>query len=91
MHRESNLEIGQLSDSEDRIYSTIGGGGKFTKLDMSQAYQQLKLNQDSKKYTTINMHKGLFQYNCLPFGVSSAPEIFQQAIGNLLPTCCHGN
>ena len=56
MHRESSLEIGQLSNSKDRIYSTIGGGGKFTKLDMSQAYQQLKLNQDSKKYTTINMH-----------------------------------
>ena len=67
-----------------RIYSTIGGGEKIRKLGMSQAYQQLKLNQDSKKYTTINMHKGLFQYNHLPFGVSSAPEI-------LMPTCRHGN
>ena len=58
------------------LLATLGGGNKFTKLDMSQAYQQLLLDEDSKKYTTINTHKGLYQYNRLPFGVSSAPGIF---------------
>ena len=42
--------------------ASLGGGEKFTKLDMSQAYQQLKLDEESKKFTTINTHKGLFQY-----------------------------
>ena len=32
----------------------------------------------------INSHKSLFAYNRLPFGVSSAPRIFQQRIENLL-------
>ena len=38
----------------------------------------------TKKYTTINTHKGLFSYNRLCFGISSAPGIFQRAMDNLL-------
>lgn len=30
------------------------------------------------------MHKGLFQYNRLPFGVTAAPSIFQQMMETLL-------
>ena len=33
---------------------------------------------------TVNTHKGLFAYNRLPFGVSSAPGIFQRTIESLL-------
>ncbi|CAB3981663.1 Hypothetical predicted protein [Paramuricea clavata] len=51
---------------------------------MSQAYQQLRLDEESKKYTTINTHKGLYQYNRLPFGISSAPGIFQRTLENSL-------
>ena len=39
----------------------------------------------------INTHKGLFQYNRLPFGVSSAPAIFQRVMESLLqgiPNVC---
>ena len=32
----------------------------------------------------ISTHKGLFRYNRLPFGVSSAPSIFQRVMENLL-------
>lgn len=66
------------------MLATLGGEEKFTKLDMSQAYQQLQLEDESKQYTTINTHKGLFQYNPLPYGVSSAPGIFQRNMENLL-------
>ena len=45
---------------------------------MSQAYQQFLLHGEAKQYTTINTHKGLFQYNCLPYGISSAPGTFQR-------------
>ena len=31
----------------------------------------------------INIHKGLFRYTRLPFGVSSAPGIFQQIMETL--------
>ena len=32
----------------------------------------------------INTSKGLFQYNCLRFGISSAPGIFQSVMENFL-------
>ena len=32
----------------------------------------------------INTHKGLFQYNRLPFGISAAPSIFQRTMETLL-------
>ena len=58
----------------------IGGGKTFTTLDMSQTYQQLILDKDSRHFVVINTHESLFQYNRLPFGVSSAPGIFQRVM-----------
>ena len=54
---------------------------------MSQAYLQLPLEEDSKEFVTISTHKGLFQFNRLPFGVSAAPSIFQRCMENLLLGC----
>ena len=79
----SKLDNYPIPKAED-LFTTLGGGEKFTKLDLSQAYQQLPLDDDSKKYTTINTHRGLFQYNRLPYGISSAPGIFQRTMENLL-------
>ncbi|XP_063408205.1 uncharacterized protein K02A2.6-like [Mytilus trossulus] len=68
----------------DDLYATLSGGQAFSKLDLSQAYQQIVLDEESRKYVTINTHNGLYQYNRLPFGVSSAPGIFQRTMENLL-------
>lgn len=73
----------------EELLVTLGGGNRFSKLDMSQAYQQLELEEGSKKFTTINTYKGLYQYNRLPFGVSSAPGIFQRTMENLLQGIPH--
>ena len=62
----------------------MSGGKCFTKLDLSQAYLHLQLDEDSKAYVTINTHKGLFRYNRMPFGISSASAIFQRCMENLL-------
>ncbi|KAL5505767.1 hypothetical protein EMCRGX_G007263 [Ephydatia muelleri] len=45
---------------------------------------KVELEQESKKYVTISTHKGLFQYSRLPFGVASAPAIFQHTMENIL-------
>ena len=42
------------------------------------------LDKDSREYVTINTHLGLFRYNCLPFGIASAPAIFQRTMETIL-------
>ena len=66
------------------LLTKIAAGKYFTSLDMSQAYQQLPLHDESKRLVTINTHKGLFVYNHLPYGVPSTPGIFQRTVETLL-------
>ena len=66
------------------LFAALGGGKLFSKIDLTQAYQQLPLDDESKQYVVINTHKGLFRYTRLPFGISSAPGIFQRVIESVL-------
>ncbi|KAK9513169.1 hypothetical protein VZT92_026728 [Zoarces viviparus] len=68
----------------EELLATLSGGKIFSKIDLATAYQQVLLNDNSEKYTTINTHRGLFVYNRLPFGISSAPSIFQRIMENLM-------
>lgn len=42
------------------------------------------MEDECKKFLTINTHKGLYVFNRLPFGVASAPAIFQRIMDSLL-------
>ena len=66
------------------LLSALAGGKRFTKLDLKHAYQQLPLSEESKQFLTINTSKGLYQYQRLPFGVASAPAIFQSTMDTIL-------
>ena len=61
----------------------------FTKLDLRDNYQQLVLDEASQKLLVINTHRELFRYTRLPFGVSSAPGIFQCVMAKLLQGIPH--
>ena len=56
----------------------------FSKLDMSNAYLQLPLEEASQECVVINTHKGLFKHHRLPFGVSTAPSVFQRVMDTVL-------
>ena len=83
VNKASKLDRYLIPKIED-LFATLSHGTSFTKLDMSQAYQQIMLDDESKKYVVVNTHKGLFCYNRLLFGVSSAPGIFQRVMKCLL-------
>ena len=56
---------------------------------MAHAYQQVELEEESRKFVTINTHKGLYTYNRLPFGVVSAPAIYQRLMESILQGMSH--
>ena len=53
----------------EEIFTSLAGGQRFGTLDLTQAYQQLLLDKESRELVTINAHLGLYRYNRLPFGV----------------------
>ena len=73
----------------DELFGALTGGKQFSKLDLSMAYQQMVLDVESRQFLTINTHRGLFRYTRLPFGVSSAPAIFQQTMDAILQDLPH--
>ena len=83
VNQASKLDRYPIPKIED-LFSKLSGGKTFSKFDMSQAYQQLVLDESSRKFVVINTQRGLFQYNRLPYGVSSAPGIFQRTMETLL-------
>ena len=79
----TRTEIYPLPRIED-FFTSLVGGKVFSKLDLSHAYLQLPLTEDSQPLLTVNTHKGLYRYLWLPFGVSSAPALFQRTMETLL-------
>lgn len=61
----------------------LNGAKVFSKMDLSQAYNQIEL-EDPENLTVINTHRGLFKYKRLVYGLSSSPGIFQRIMYNLL-------
>ena len=80
------LEINQYPlPRPEELFAALNGGEKFTKLDFSEAYLQIELEDESKQYLVINTRRGLYRFNRLPYGVASAPTIFQKIMEQILP------
>ncbi|KAL3122074.1 hypothetical protein niasHT_009367 [Heterodera trifolii] len=66
------------------IYKAVAGAKFFSRLDLRDAYLQLELSDASKNLCVLNTHRGLFQCQRLPFGVKSAPAIFQGLMDKII-------
>ena len=68
----------------ETMFANLSGGTCFTKIDLSQAFLQLELDEESKKLCTLNTSKGLYRVHRLPYGISSSPAIFQMTMDKIL-------
>uniref|UniRef100_A0A914HNL6 RNA-directed DNA polymerase n=1 Tax=Globodera rostochiensis TaxID=31243 RepID=A0A914HNL6_GLORO len=68
----------------DDIFHALRGSKIFSQLDLRDAYLQMELDESSKSLVGINTHRGLFAYQRLPFGVKSAPSIFQKVMDQMI-------
>ncbi|XP_037959177.1 uncharacterized protein K02A2.6-like [Teleopsis dalmanni] len=68
----------------ESLFHKINCGQHFTKIDLKDAYLQMELDDEAKTIMVVNTPLGLFQYQRLPFGIASAPAIFQRYLEQLL-------
>lgn len=64
--------------TSDDAYAKLGPKEFYSKFDLTDAYFQGDLDDQSREYLTINTHVGLFRMNRLSQGAKSAPGEFQQ-------------
>nr|CAI5835249.1 unnamed protein product [Callosobruchus analis] len=68
----------------EALFASMAGGEKFTKLDLQQAYLQMEVRPQDRKYLTLSTPKGLYRSTRLMYGIASAPAIWQREMENIL-------
>ncbi|XP_062568299.1 uncharacterized protein K02A2.6-like [Saccostrea cucullata] len=68
----------------DEMLEDMNGSTVFSKLDLRWGYHQIELDEESREITTFVTHEGLYRYKRLMFGISSASEIYQRVIGQVI-------
>lgn len=71
----------------DDVLYQLNGSTIFSKLDLKWGFHQIELEEQSRNITTFVTHKGLYRYKRLMFGISSAPELYQHTIQQVLAGC----
>lgn len=66
------------------IFARLADKKIFSQIDLSDAYLQVEVCEESRKMLAINTHKGLFQFNRLSPGVKTAPGEFQHIVDNMI-------
>ena len=61
----------------------LGGGHYFSKIDLADAYHQIRLSPESQRRLALSTHKGVLLQTRLPFGITSAPGYFQEIMDKL--------
>ncbi|XP_055591841.1 uncharacterized protein K02A2.6-like isoform X1 [Uranotaenia lowii] len=65
------------------ILCRMSGKQIFTVLDLQNGFWQMELDRKSSDLTTFMTPFGRFRWNRVPFGISSAPEMFQKRMVQL--------
>uniref|UniRef100_A0A5S6QT12 RNA-directed DNA polymerase n=1 Tax=Trichuris muris TaxID=70415 RepID=A0A5S6QT12_TRIMR len=68
----------------EELIAKLNGGTLFSVIDLKDAYLQMRVHPDSRKYLVIATHRGYFRYKRLPFGLSFAPALFQKTMEQIL-------
>lgn len=56
----------------------LSGAAYFSCLDANSGFHQIPLDENTSKICTFATPFGRYRYVRLPFGISSAPEVFQK-------------
>ena len=68
----------------DESLDALSGSTYFSTLDLMSGYWQVPLDEDAKDKSAFCTRSGLWRWNVLPFGLTSAPATFQRLMERVL-------
>ena len=83
LNKAVKREYYNLPSFED-VTRHLSGSEYFSTLDAASGFLQIPLDQESSLLTTFITPFGRYCFNRVPFGITSAPEIFQRKMSDLL-------
>lgn len=69
------------------MLASVGGSTFFSTIDLSAAYHQIELHENSKDLTAFITPFGCLRFNHMPLCLASAAAIFQRVMQDLLSKC----
>ena len=68
----------------DDTLAQLAGATTFSKIDANSGFWQIPLKVESRLLTTLVTPHGRYCFNELPFGIASAPKLFQRQMSKIL-------
>jgi len=65
------------------IIDSLHGAKYFSTLDLLSGYWQIEIEERHKYKTAFICEYGLYEFNCMPFGLCNAPSTFQREMNTL--------
>lgn len=69
--------------TREEMIAQLKGAKHFSKLDAAQGFWQLELDDASSHLCTFITPFGRYRYKRLPFGISSAPEVYHKTVSQI--------
>ena len=68
----------------EEILSKMGGAKRFTKLDASNTYWQISIDENSSKLPKFNSLTGRYRFLHIPYSIHSVRNVCQQRIAQII-------
>ena len=68
----------------DDTLDALGGSRLFSTLDLTSGYWQVEMEDDAKEKAAFATRSGLWEWQVLPFGLTSAPSTFERLMETVL-------
>ena len=67
----------------EKVAASMSEAKGFSTLDAMSGFYQIKFAEESTRFTRFNKPFSRFKFERLPFGLVSAPEVFQRAMSDV--------